>query len=56
MTDPAAYLPILATGRWFAHLPPDFAQPLVAMAHLRQLHAGEVLFQIGRASCRERVL
>ena len=51
MTDPAAYLPILATGRWFAHLPPEFAQPLVAMAHLRQLHAGEVLFLRGDAPC-----
>ncbi|RZJ51965.1 MAG: Crp/Fnr family transcriptional regulator, partial [Acidovorax sp.] len=51
MTDPAAYLPILASGRWFAHLPPDFAQPLIEMAHLRQLNAGEVLFLRGDAPC-----
>ena len=51
MTDPAAYLPILASGRWFAHLPADFAQPLIDMAHLRQLQAGEVLFLRGDAPC-----
>ena len=51
MTDPAAYLPILASGRWFAHLPADFAQPLIGMAHLRQLQAGEVLFLRGDAPC-----
>lgn len=51
MTDPADYLPVLQTGRWFAHLPPDFAQPLLAMAHLRQLAPGEVLFLRGDAPC-----
>jgi len=51
MTDPAAFLPVLQSGRWFAHLPPDFAQPLIAMAHLRQMQAGEVLFLRGDAPC-----
>ena len=37
MTDPATYLPVLQSGRWFAHLPPDFAQPLLAMAQVRHL-------------------
>ncbi|MFT4242252.1 MAG: Crp/Fnr family transcriptional regulator [Acidovorax sp.] len=51
MTDPAAYLPILQTGRWFAQLPPAFAQPLIAMALVRQLQPGEVLFLRGDAPC-----
>lgn len=46
-----AFLPILQTGRWFAQLPPDFAQALVALGQLRQLHAGEVLFLRGDAPC-----
>ena len=44
MSTPSAYLPVLQSGRWFAHLPPDFAQPLIAMAQLRHLPTGEVLF------------
>lgn len=51
MTDPAAFVPILETGRWFAHLPRAFAQPLIGMAHLRPLQAGEVLFLRGDAPC-----
>lgn len=51
MTDPAAHLPVLQSGRWFAQLPPDFAQPLVAMAQLRQLQQGEALFLRGDAPC-----
>lgn len=51
MTDASAYQPVLQTGRWFAHLPPDFAQPLIAMAQVRQLQAGEVLFLRGDAPC-----
>ena len=51
MTDPAAHLPVLQSGRWFAQLPPDFAQPLVAMAQLRQLQQGETLFLRGDAPC-----
>lgn len=51
MTDAAAHLPVLQSGRWFARLPPDFAQPLVAMAHLRQLQQGEALFLRGDAPC-----
>ena len=51
MTDPAAYQPVLQTGRWFAHLPPGFAQPLIAMAQVRHLQPGEVLFLRGDAPC-----
>lgn len=51
MTDPAAFIPILESGRWFAHLPRGFAQPLIGMAHVRQLQAGEVLFLRGDAPC-----
>lgn len=51
MSTPSAYLPVLQTGRWFAHLPPDFAQPLIAMAQLRHLPTGEVLFRRGDAPC-----
>ncbi|MFP5445060.1 MAG: Crp/Fnr family transcriptional regulator, partial [Betaproteobacteria bacterium] len=51
MTDPATYLPVLQSGRWFAHLPPDFAQPLLAMAQVRHLQTGEVLFLRGDAPC-----
>ena len=51
MTDPAAYLPVLQSGRWFAHLPPGFAQPLIAMAQVRHLQPGEVLFLRGDAPC-----
>ena len=51
MSTPSAYLPVLQTGRWFAHLPPDFAQPLIAMAQLRHLATGEVLFRRGDAPC-----
>ena len=51
MTDPAAFVPILESGRWFAHLPRDFSQPLIGMAHLRHLQAGEVLFLRGDAPC-----
>ena len=51
MPTPSAYLPVLQTGRWFAHLPPDFAQPLIAMAHLRLLQTGEALFLRGDAPC-----
>ena len=51
MTDASAYQPVLQTGRWFAHLPPDFAQPLIAMAQVRQLQPGEVLFLRGDAPC-----
>ena len=51
MSTPSGYLPVLQTGRWFAHLPPDFAQPLIAMAQLRHLATGEVLFRRGDAPC-----
>lgn len=51
MSTPSVYLPVLQTGRWFAHLPPDFAQPLIAMAQLRHLATGEVLFRRGDAPC-----
>ena len=51
MNDPTAYLPVLQSGRWFAHLPPEFSQQLLAMAQLRPLQAGEALFLRGDAPC-----
>lgn len=51
MTIPADFLPVLQSGRWFAHLPPDMAQSLLAMALLRHLKAGEALFLRGDAPC-----
>ena len=51
MTSPDSYQPILESGRWFAQLPPAFAQALVAMAHIRHLQTGEVLFLRGNAPC-----
>ena len=51
MSTPSAYLPVLQSGRWFAHLPPDFAQPLLAMAQVRHLQTGEVLFLRGDSPC-----
>ncbi len=43
-TDTDHHLPILQSGRWFRQLPTAFADALVAMGQLRQLHAGEALF------------
>jgi CRP/FNR family transcriptional regulator, cyclic AMP receptor protein len=44
MSDPQHYLPILNASRWYARLPPDFAQALLRMARVRHLQAGEALF------------
>ena len=44
MPDITSHLPLLRTGRWFAQQPPDFTEGLLAMAQLRNLHTGEVLF------------
>ena len=49
--SPPAHLPTLASGRWFAALPPEFAQALVRMAQLRTLAPGEALFLRGAAPC-----
>lgn len=51
MTEPHTHLPLLLTGRWFAQLPPDFAQPLLDMAQVRHLQPAEVLFRRGDAPC-----
>ncbi len=51
MPTAAAHLPTLASGRWFAALPSDFAQALVQMAQLRTLVPGEALFLRGAAPC-----
>lgn len=48
---PAAYLPLLRTGRWFAALPDDCAQALVDMAQLRTLAPGAPLFLRGDLPC-----
>ncbi len=42
---------MLRSGRWFAQLPPDFAQGLLDMARVRQLQAGEKLFLRDAAPC-----
>ena len=42
---------MLRSGRWFAQLPPDFAQGLLAMARVRYLQAGEKLFLREAAPC-----
>ncbi|MDZ4073841.1 MAG: Crp/Fnr family transcriptional regulator [Hylemonella sp.] len=44
MNDAQHYLPVLQAGRWYAQLPPEFAQALLKMAKVRQLQAGEALF------------
>nr|WP_315464867.1 Crp/Fnr family transcriptional regulator [uncultured Rhodoferax sp.] len=44
MPDISSYLPMLQTGRWFARLPSDFADGLLAMARVRHLQTGEKLF------------
>ena len=44
MPDITSHLPLLRTGRWFAQQPSEFTDGLLAMAQLRNLHAGEVLF------------
>lgn len=51
MTNASHYAPVLRTGRWFAQLPADFAEPLISMAQVRQLQAGEALFLRGDAPC-----
>ncbi|MEK9804267.1 MAG: hypothetical protein VW475_12760 [Curvibacter sp.] len=48
MNEPHHYLPLLRSGRWFAQLPPDFAQALLRLAKVRQLASGEVLFLRGQ--------
>ena len=48
---PTDFLPVLATGRWFAALPQTMADALVGMAQVRQLHSGEALFLRGGPPC-----
>lgn len=50
-TQLSSHLPLLCTGRWFAQLPPDFAQGLLDMGRVRQLHTGEKLFLRDAAPC-----
>lgn len=45
------HLPTLASGRWFAALPTDFAAGLLRMAQVRVLQAGQALFLRGDAAC-----
>jgi CRP/FNR family cyclic AMP-dependent transcriptional regulator len=51
MNSPSAYLPVLQSGRWFAHLPAAFSDSLIDMGQLRHLQSGEVLFLRGDAPC-----
>lgn len=45
--SPAHFLPLLAHGRWFAGLPDDVRQRLMAHATVRSLPAGQRLFSRG---------
>ncbi|GKS91317.1 Crp/Fnr family transcriptional regulator [Acidovorax sp. SUPP2539] len=51
MTSPADHLPTLRSGRWFAALPADLAQALMARAELRSLAPAQALFLRGDAPC-----
>jgi CRP/FNR family transcriptional regulator, cyclic AMP receptor protein len=51
MSDLQRYVPILQTGRWFAQLPAEFAQALLALSKLRTLQPGEALFLRDGAPC-----
>lgn len=51
MSDPQHYLPVLNASRWYARLPPEFAQALLRMARVRHLQAGEALFQRDGPPC-----
>jgi CRP/FNR family transcriptional regulator, cyclic AMP receptor protein len=51
MSDLARYLPVLQSGRWFAQLPVEFAEALLALAKLRTLHPGEALFLRNSPPC-----
>ena len=44
MPDPSRYTAVLQSGRWFAQLPQEFAQALLAMAKVRTLQTGDALF------------
>jgi CRP-like cAMP-binding protein len=44
MNDAQHYLPVLNSGRWYAQLPPEFAQALLQMSKVRSLQTGEALF------------
>ncbi|HEY6463052.1 MAG TPA: Crp/Fnr family transcriptional regulator [Polyangiaceae bacterium] len=46
----ADYRELLRAGRWFRALPPAFQDALVAMAHLREVRPGNVLFARGEDS------
>ncbi|MGY2375118.1 Crp/Fnr family transcriptional regulator [Pseudomonas sp. SDO524_S393] len=49
--DTEKWLPRLATGYWFSHLPVPFQHSLLASARLRQLTAGQYLFKRGDPPC-----
>jgi CRP/FNR family transcriptional regulator, cyclic AMP receptor protein len=51
MSDLARYVPVLQSGRWFAQLPGEFAEALLALAKLRTLQAGEALFLRNSPPC-----
>jgi CRP/FNR family transcriptional regulator, cyclic AMP receptor protein len=56
MSDFQRYLPVLQSGRWFAQLPPEFSNALLALAKLRTLQPGEALFLRDGAPCGLYVL
>ena len=51
MTEPHHYRPVLQQGRWFTQLAPAFSQALMALARVRTLAAGEVLFLRNSPPC-----
>ena len=51
MPDALSYLPVLQSGRWFAQLPLALSEALLAMARVRTLASGEVLFLRNSPPC-----
>ncbi len=50
-TSAADHIATLASGRWFAALPPELAGVLAGMAHMRALQPGQALFLRGDPPC-----
>lgn len=50
-TSAADHIATLASGRWFAALPPELAGALAGMAHMRALQPGQALFLRGDPPC-----
>ncbi|ARS51051.1 Crp/Fnr family transcriptional regulator [Ectopseudomonas hydrolytica] len=51
MPDPHRYLALLRQGHWFAALPDELSQALLAMARVQRLEAGQRLFHRGDKPC-----